>query len=394
MIQQYIVPENLSTFDYYKKLIPMYLQESFGFVDQYKIWYDLALTSKESAIIDPRPTTSFSGGRPAGTTVSNVVVTDDSISFTTSNWKALSADINMSIKTSATSTAFHLNVGEVYTLSSVITPKYFTTGSSDSTYYVKLVDENGSETKCYGGTTFMAKTSTYSLYFVMKTGLATGLELDAKISMKKIRQSSIISSMRDIFNSLNIFNKDDDGRSSNISTSSTDYLAFLNTIRESSTETEVIDKLAHLYGVSRNFSVQYSVSGTATTKELNLTDEALMLLIKCQVIKNAYKGTFEQLKELYSMIGLPVMIITEGLDESTGNYKNAHCRLILLRQTDTDYTGTGNPLLGVEDMFLAGLLTIQSLGIKYTYELYTAGTIAIFDSTDTNRVFDAGSFVR
>ncbi len=38
-----ILPEQLKSFDYYKDKLPMYLQNSYGFIEHYRIWYDMLM---------------------------------------------------------------------------------------------------------------------------------------------------------------------------------------------------------------------------------------------------------------------------------------------------------------------------------------------------------------
>lgn len=399
MLENYITPADMSTFDYYKQLIPMYLQESFGFVDQFKLWYELTFVNKDAESVKLAPVTDVSGIHQMGSIDAYLTVNSDYDITATFALQNTVHDINYrtltikgeSLVNSDKTQYLTLEKDEIYTVYVETTPK-------SNANIVILIDPDGITYQYSETFSFKAKAGNYTLRCrTLFPGPYAGY-IKVNVSLKKARESSIVSTMRDIFNSLNIFNKDDDGSSQNIVDSSSEYLAFLNTIRESSTQTEVLDKLARLYGVSRNFSVSY-VHGTDTVKkELNLADEALLLLIKCQVIKNAFQGTFEHLKSLYAMIDLPVMILTESPE---GNERHdATCRLVLLRQTDDDYTGANNPLLGVEDMFLSGLLTIQSLGIKYTYEIETAGMIAIFDYTNAdvtlqkNKSFDHGVFVK
>lgn len=48
-----ILPSELRTFDYYVKKLPLYLQNSYGFIEHYRIWYDLMIAndSKYTGIV-------------------------------------------------------------------------------------------------------------------------------------------------------------------------------------------------------------------------------------------------------------------------------------------------------------------------------------------------------
>src|SRR5574344_3152197 len=51
MITQSILNDKLKSFDYYKSKIPLYLQNSDGFIEHFKIWYDFLVNEVESSDI-------------------------------------------------------------------------------------------------------------------------------------------------------------------------------------------------------------------------------------------------------------------------------------------------------------------------------------------------------
>ena len=52
MITQSILNDTLKSFDYYKNKLPLYLQNSFGFIEHYRIWYNfLAGTNQYEGLI-------------------------------------------------------------------------------------------------------------------------------------------------------------------------------------------------------------------------------------------------------------------------------------------------------------------------------------------------------
>lgn len=148
-----------------------------------------------------------------------------------------------------------------------------------------------------------------------------------------------------------------------------------------STKSDVLDKLAKLFGISRNFSIPDLVGEDEdATKEISLNDSDLLMLIRCQVIKNFFNGTFEDLLRCYKLINLPILPLTDSINP-------AHCKIYLL--LSNIYEVSQN----VKDMFLAGLLSIESMGIYYTYAIQVAENIAVFDSTLSSSSFDLGQFV-
>lgn len=168
--------------------------------------------------------------------------------------------------------------------------------------------------------------------------------------------SSICSTAEDIFSCLDIFNRLNN-----------------NVINVNG---DVLDKLAALFGVARHFSIVINKQ----KKDLHLSDDDLTILIKCQVIKNFFSGTFEELRQCYALVDLPVAIITRLGATAT-------CNMYMLLSREDEVSEN------VKDMFCAGLLTIESMGITYTYAINIAESIALFDSTSINATFDHGQFI-
>lgn len=137
---------------------------------------------------------------------------------------------------------------------------------------------------------------------------------------------------------------------------------------------DILDKLAALFGVTRRFSVNVG----EVKKDLQLSDDDLLILIKFQVIKNFFDGSQERLSKCITLTGLPIMILTDT---------SGHCKSYMLIQDDTPISEN------VQYMFLAGLLNIESMGIRYSYALQSAENIAIFDSLNSASSFDNGRFI-
>lgn len=210
----------------------------------------------------------------------------------------------------------------------------------------------------------------YELGFKLAEPLACGPTVIAGNYLCGIATSSIWSTGDKLFKYLDIFNKLE---------SDDDYLTIINAY--DSGECDILDKLGALFGVSRSFSVKYN----GDTYDLDLTDPDLLMLIKCQVIKNRYSGTYAETTRYYNMVGLPVLQLTNSSSAQTGF--PAHCTLYMLLQSLDDVSDN------IKHMFMAGLLNIESMGIFYTYTIQLATKIAIFDSTDSDEIFDEGQFI-
>lgn len=187
--------------------------------------------------------------------------------------------------------------------------------------------------------------------------------------------SSITSTIDDLFNCFNIyeFSTEIDYRS---------YIQFISELIDAAADNfSLLDMLADFFGVSRYLSVE--VEGEQ--HDLVLTNAELVTFIKSQIIRNNFDGTLGQFNLFYKSIGLPVIGLFDDNESGGGNEAICHVYMLL---ADTDQISENIQLL-----FLAGLLSVESLGIRYTYNISSASNIAIFDSTDVNRVFDAGKFI-
>lgn len=154
------------------------------------------------------------------------------------------------------------------------------------------------------------------------------------------------------------------------------FLDIFNTSGQHLSESaDILDKLASLFGVSRQFSVTIENE----KKQLNLSDNDLLILIKCQVIKNFFNGTHEHLMRCFEIVNLPVMPLTDT--------QPAHCKMYMLLQDENEVSQN------VKDMFLSGMLSVESMGIYYTYAIQIAQNIAIFDSLSSTAVFGVGQFI-
>lgn len=143
-----------------------------------------------------------------------------------------------------------------------------------------------------------------------------------------------------------------------------DYLELLASLRQS-TDTDFLDKLASLFGVSRVLTVTYFEDNQYKTSSLKLTDSELLIFIKCQIIKNYCDGTYEQMKKYYASTGLIVQLLT-STDSATVD-------MYLITLTGNQYSDN------IKHLFLSGLLTIKSVGIQYRHSVITIENVLIWD---------------
>lgn len=121
---------------------------------------------------------------------------------------------------------------------------------------------------------------------------------------------------------------------------------------------DLLDKIASLYGLQRDFTVAYNASGYPEKTLLHLTFDEYVILILCAIFQNNYVGTFKSSKELYDIlasynyqIGIAMMQVSIPLI----------VQVILL---ENDFL-TDN----IKALFYSGYLTLKSMGITYQYSI-------------------------
>ena len=132
-----------------------------------------------------------------------------------------------------------------------------------------------------------------------------------------------------------------------------------------------LDKIGELFGVKRALSVQYTENNIVKTEQLNLNNEDFLKLIQCQIIKNYFNGSYEQIKQYYEKVGLRVLYITAE--------EEATCNVYLLKTEDSAFDYSDN----IKKLFLSGLMLIESAGIKYTTGVIDLGALLIWDKAVT-----------
>lgn len=143
---------------------------------------------------------------------------------------------------------------------------------------------------------------------------------------------------------------------------------------------DFLDRLAEIYGMHRDFDVEYVQHKEIIKKSLHLTNSELLKLIKARIIQNNFDGSYKQLREYYDSMGFPIAILQGTLPGTA---------FVYISPTDLE----GNPITMTEnerDMILANLFTIKSMGIIYQTYIADIKALAIWDSTDANRAFDKG----
>lgn len=164
-----------------------------------------------------------------------------------------------------------------------------------------------------------------------------------------------------------------------------DYLSYLESIDEEmspdSEYCDILDKLGSIFGVNRHFKVTYEDAGAPITEQLSLDNNDFLILIKAQIIRNYCEGTREQMEEYYKSVGLQIYVQTDTTSTATAN-------LYLTEGVgNTDYDYSEN----VQKMFLAGMLRIESMGIKYQESYLDVSRILFWDNA--NSLWDSEEWI-
>ena len=159
---------------------------------------------------------------------------------------------------------------------------------------------------------------------------------------------------------------------------------------------DFLDLIGSYFECYREFTIQLNGSYI----QINLEDNSEFLdYIKCQIIKQNFKGTYEEIKRLYTH--LENNQVKQGLVDLQFDY-------ILLKTSLEDtsslncriyFTNFNTYSEQIQNLFLAGYLTIESMGINYVRACINIYDISIFaaDDIDVNShpdyyEFDEGRF--
>lgn len=152
-----------------------------------------------------------------------------------------------------------------------------------------------------------------------------------------------------------------------------EYLDYINSLDGNSAgnESDILDKIGELYGVSRSFSAPYTFNDVNYPGNVRLDNRWFLYLIRARIVQTTYDGGSKMAREFYVKNNLPIYIISD-------NTENASCRVLFnAREIGVAQTDVPENILA---MFLNGLLTIKSMGISYKH--------LVIDSESNSLVFD------
>lgn len=131
-----------------------------------------------------------------------------------------------------------------------------------------------------------------------------------------------------------------------------------------------LDILGKFFGITREFNINLNDED----KHLSLTNSELLKLLKVQVIKNNFDGSYEQLHEFYDSIGLPIYFY---LSNTSANVNV----IVDSKYFNGEYLEIQTLTQNEIDMINAGLFNVESLGIKYTNLILELDYIGVWDNS-------------
>lgn len=140
---------------------------------------------------------------------------------------------------------------------------------------------------------------------------------------------------------------------------------------------DLLEKIAEWYGVTRYFDVEYVENLVIIKKQLKLTNEELLKLVLAKIILNNFNGSYEQIRELYNKINLPIYVLTSI--SSPG-----HVILYM------DASRISNVTDNIKDLFKSGQFTLPSMGILYSTDIVDISSLALWDSINSQQEWDTG----
>ena len=143
---------------------------------------------------------------------------------------------------------------------------------------------------------------------------------------------------------------------------------------------KLIDKIGAIFGCYRKFTIIINEK----YEELNLDDYDFIIYIKCQIIKQNFKGTREELSYIYSTFDDGK--VTKGLLDLVMVYVLYQTQVPLLLnsvQCNIYWSNYSQYSDNLRKLFLAGYLTIESMGILYNRITQNIDGLGIFASIVT-----------
>lgn len=148
-----------------------------------------------------------------------------------------------------------------------------------------------------------------------------------------------------------------------------DFLSTISQLKDYDDNNNILEMIGNLFGLRRTFSFEYYESPTSdvTTTTVTLDDSEFLTLIKAQIIRDYCDGTYEQVMQYYNDANLQILpIYSDAYNASVDAYMNESISI-----TDN-----------IAKLFKGGFLTIEHVGVHYTYSIMALTNILIWADKD------------
>lgn len=149
-----------------------------------------------------------------------------------------------------------------------------------------------------------------------------------------------------------------------------DFLDTISQLKGYNDNCNILDMLGNLFGLRRTFSLEYYETTTSTEKTaatVSLTDKEFLTLIKAQIIRNYCNGTYEQVIQYYNDAGLQILPVNNSTYAAS---------------VDTYLNESEDVTPNISKLFRGGYLTIEHLGIRYTYTISQIFNVLVWADAD------------
>ena len=148
---------------------------------------------------------------------------------------------------------------------------------------------------------------------------------------------------------------------------------------------QMLDYIGLIFECRRNLTVTYTQNDQTNRENITLNNEEFLTYIKCQIIKQNFDGTREELYRLYQTDEVLNYILgIYYLVEKTSPSLNVR---IIWSNYET-YS------LNLQKLFLGGYLTIESIGIIYNRALQNITKLAIFNQNGFNKIDNYDEYIQ
>lgn len=148
------------------------------------------------------------------------------------------------------------------------------------------------------------------------------------------------------------------------------FLDTISQLKDYNDNCDILDMLGNLFGLRRTFSLEYYETATSTEKTaatVSLNDKEFLTLIKAQIIRNYCDGTYEQVMQYYNDAGLQILPVNNSAYAAS---------------VDAYLNESEDVTQNISMLFKAGYLTIEHLGIHYTYTISKINNILVWADAD------------